>query len=545
MEFQFNNLSCDYDTVAGCGKDAVKSNQDPWFEMDDCSFMDLLSSVFGQESNMANHHEAVSDDCMQHDHSDDSIQASPSELIGTPVDDKPNSVSLAPMETLNNYSKGFAMPRDETMDDLRNGTNGCGRELSTEEILRIAGERFIQFSTNKVDGISMFINPYGPSLSGLSIDEARDVELVNLLLSGAENVRCQQYDVAAEIISRCRSMTSDFGTPVQRIAFYFTEALQEKIRREFGMIITEKDPTEVLCKRLALGTNNTFLATFQKLPFVQVMQFAGVQAIIENVKTDGKIHLIDLQIRSGIQWTALMQGLAECTIQHLKITAVGTSDQRFIEETGKRLTSFAQSLKLPFTFNAVYLTDMMDFREELLNIETDETVVFYSYLMLRSMLSRSDCLENLMRAIARCKPALMVVTEVEANTNSPSFVQRFIEALFFYGVFFDCLDDSLGRDDQSRIMLECAYSREGILNIVAADGQERVTRDVKVHVWRAFLARFGMTEIELSESSRYQASLVLKRFAQGKSCTLDSNGKGLVVGWKGTPLHSLTIWKFS
>ncbi|KAI3460751.1 hypothetical protein Pfo_017414 [Paulownia fortunei] len=568
--FQLNDIPGDYDPLPGCVRDEAnsKSKEDPWFEMDSSGFMDLFSSVFGQENTMekkaelfGNLRQHVSDDGMRHDfwngivpkEIEANLEARQHEDVQPPISEfskhlkeKPLTFSLASCDLLNNYGKRLRMPGQENLNDLSNVSNAGEQKLSMEEILMLAGERFIQFSTNRVDGISMFIHPYGSSLSGLSMDDARDVELVHLLLAAAENVGIQQFDLANKMISRCLWMASDSGTPVQRVALYFAEALQEKINRESGRITTEKKKQpDKQGKGLALGTNSTFLASHQELPFAQVMQFAGIQAIIENVKTAGKIHLIDLQIRSGIQWTGLMQGLSECPIQSLKITAVGTADQRHIEETGKRLLSFAQSLNLPFSFKVVYLTDMRAFKEDLLNIEADEIVVVYSYMMLRSMISKPDLLENLMRAITRLKPALMVVTEVEANHNSPSFVDRFIEALLFYSAFFDCLEDCMERNNQYRAELEGTYFGEGILNIVAADGQERITRNVKLDVWRAFFMRFGMIEIELSHSSRYQASLVLKQFAQGSSCTLECNGKGLTVGWKGTPLHSLTAWKFS
>jgi hypothetical protein len=85
---------------------------------------------------------------------------------------------------------------------------------------------------------------------------------------------------------------------------------------------------------------------------------------------------------------------------------------------------------------------------------------------------------------------------------------------------------------------------EGIRNVVAAKGEERKIRNVKIDVWRAFFARYGMVETELSMSSLYQASLVVQKFDCRNSCTLDMNAKSLIIGWKGTPICSLSVWKF-
>ncbi|KAK1592416.1 hypothetical protein Q3G72_030377 [Acer saccharum] len=85
---------------------------------------------------------------------------------------------------------------------------------------------------------------------------------------------------------------------------------------------------------------------------------------------------------------------------------------------------------------------------------------------------------------------------------------------------------------------------EGITNIVATEGEERKIRHVKLDVWRAFLARYGMEEAEMSMSSLYQADLVMKKFDRWNSCTMNMDGRSLMAGWKGTLMHSLSVWKF-
>ena len=85
----------------------------------------------------------------------------------------------------------------------------------------------------------------------------------------------------------------------------------------------------------------------------------------------------------------------------------------------------------------------------------------------------------------------------------------------------------------------------GIRNIVAMEGNGRIARSVKMEVWSAFFARFRMVELGFSDSSLYQANLVIKQFPCASSCTLDRIGKSVIVGWKGTPVHSISIWKFS
>ncbi|KAL6177047.1 hypothetical protein ACLB2K_053679 [Fragaria x ananassa] len=183
---------------------------------------------------------------------------------------------------------------------------------------------------------------------------------------------------------------------------------------------------------------------------------------------------------------------------------------------------------------------MQDIKDHLFDeIEDEEAVVVYAPLVLRTMIMRPRCLENLMRVMRNINPCLMVVMEVEANHNSPSFVNRFIDALFYYSAFFDCLENCM-KHNKYRVIIEDLL-RKGIRNIVAAEGSERVARSVKMDVWRTFFARFRMVEMSFSNSSLYQASLVAKKYC---CTTLDRNGKCLIVGWKGTLIHSLSAWKF-
>jgi hypothetical protein len=293
--------------------------------------------------------------------------------------------------------------------------------------------------------------------------------------------------------------------------------------------------------------NPAILACYQNVPFSQVAHFAGIQAIVEKVNRAKRIHIIDLEIRNGVQWTVLMQALVsqhESPLELLKISAIGSTSKELIEDTGKRLMSFAETMNIPFSFKVVMVSDMLDLKKDLFELGAEEAVAVYAENSLRSLIALPNRLDSIMKVFRNINPRIVVVMEVEANNNSPSFVNRFIEALFFYSAYFDCFDACMGRDSPNRMIAESKYIRQEIRNIVATEGEERKIRHVKLDVWRTFFARFAMVETELSKSSLYQASLLLNKIARWSSCTLDMNEKSLVIGWKGTPMHSLSVWKF-
>ncbi|KAI4297287.1 hypothetical protein L6164_037181 [Bauhinia variegata] len=465
--------------------------------------------------------------------------------VSQSINKKPcNSSPLTSLGLLKNYGCGFKQTRNfQTIDGSM--AMDVERKLSTEDIIRIAGTRFVQSSSESVD-----FHPYDSCFSGLSHEEKEEVELVQSLLASAEKISYQQFERASTLLNHCESLSSKTGsTAVNRVVAYFSEGLRERLDRETGRISTKVlsqrqsfDPDQAM-----MNLNPISLACHEEIPFCQVTLFCGVQAIIENSMDAKKIHIIDFAIKGEVQWSILMKALEsrhDCPVELLKITAVGTTSKHLLEDAGKRLKNFAQTMNVPFSFKIVMVSSMLDLNKDLFEIDPEETIAVSSHFLLRSMLSQPDHLESMMKVIRNIKPSLMVVTEVEANHNATSFVNRFTETLFFFGAYFDCVEFCMKKDDPNRMILESVYFGHGIRNIVAMEGEERKIRNVKIDVWRAFFQRFGMVEKELSMSSLYQAELVAKRFANGSSCTFEMNENCLLIGWKGTPLHSLSVWEF-
>ncbi|KAH7578246.1 hypothetical protein JRO89_XS01G0359200 [Xanthoceras sorbifolium] len=478
------------------------------------------------------------------------IQCSSTQEFVKPANEIPSPFALSSLELLSNYASGSKKLKGNLSNQPTNDeTNMRGRQkLSTEEIMRVAGARYIHFSVQSFDNFSMDMHPFGYALSGLSEEETRDVELVHLLLAAAEKIGYQQNERASRFLSRCEWIAAERANSLQRVVYYFAEALRGRIDKETGRIAAEEFRAGTSLKDHGLGHNISFLKCYQKLPFNQVMYYAAIQAINENVANASKIHVIDFEIRSGVQWTAFMHALAErqqCPIQLLKITAVGFKFQeKDLEDVAKRLSSFAESLNIPFSFKIVCISCFMDTKEQLFQIRNDESLVVYCTLILRMMLSCPSILENLLGVIKKLNPSIMVVYETEANHNSPSFVNRFTEALFYFGAFFDSLETCLEQDIETRTTIEEILNK-GIRNIVAMEGSDRITRNVKIDVWRAFFTRFRMVEIGFSDSCLYQANLALKRFPHASSCNLETDGKSLITRWKGTPINSLSLWRFT
>ncbi|KAF5819163.1 putative transcription factor GRAS family [Helianthus annuus] len=248
-----------------------------------------------------------------------------------------------------------------------------------------------------------------------------------------------------------------------------------------------------------------------------------------------------------MQYTLMMQVIASRNywqLKHLKITAIGTRSESKIKDTCNHLAEFAQSMNIPFSYKIVMVADMLDFNIDLLELDRHEKVAVYSSVSLSNLIVKPNHLEHLMREIRKINPCITIVNEVEANHASLLFVNRFIDALFFYGALFDSMSVCLVDDDLNRKVAESVYYAYSIHNIVAAEGDDRMIRHTGIDVWRAFFCRFGMVENELSGESLNEAKLLIKNFNCGNCCTIRPSGRCFLVAWDGVPIFSVSAWKF-
>ncbi|KAJ0805948.1 putative transcription factor GRAS family [Helianthus annuus] len=422
------------------------------------------------------------------------------------------------------------------------------QKLSTIERIRMAGLLFID-SSSKVDETSNPSHPFPASTSGLSDDEAKDIDLLLTLLASADKTGQQQFEEANELIELCSKTCSNEGTPVERLVYYFSEAIREKINRETGREASGGlERMRVFDFQTAvMSVDASILAFHKKVPLSQVCQFSAINTLLEHVRRARHIHIIDLEIRSGMQYTLMMQAIAsrsEWQLKHLKITAIGTRSESKIKDTCNHLAEFAQSMNIPFSYKIVMVEDMLDFNIDLLELDRHEKIAVYSSVSLSNLIVKPNRLEHLMREIRKINPCITVISEVEANHTSLVFVNRFIDALFFYGALFDSISICLAGDDLNRKVAESVYYDYSIRNIVAAEGDDRTIRHTGINVWRRFFDRFGMVEIELSSESLNEAKLLIDNFNCGNCCTLRADGRCLIVSWNGVPIFSVSAWKF-
>ncbi|GLT32611.1 hypothetical protein SLA2020_072660 [Shorea laevis] len=93
--------------------------------------------------------------------------------------------------------------------------------------------------------------------------------------------------------------------------------------------------------------------------------------------------------------------------------------------------------------------------------------------------------------------------------------------------------------------LETAFIRSKIRSIVVAEDDDRIFSHMKIDAWRSRFARLGLVETNLGSSSLLQVELLAQMSAPRNSCTVNMNGKSLIFNRKGTPVISVSPWKFN
>ncbi|GAA0164070.1 hypothetical protein LIER_19790 [Lithospermum erythrorhizon] len=153
--------------------------------------------------------------------------------------------------------------------------------------------------------LASFIPPFN-DFPGLSSEDIQNVELAVLLQASAEKVAVREFERAQMSLKMCCCGGSQTGNPIQRLVFYFGEALKDKIDKEMGLLSPFHASENQLDAEQVLRFHLEDMATIQhNLQFNPISHFTGMQSILDNVATAKKIHLIDLGIQCGTHSTIL------------------------------------------------------------------------------------------------------------------------------------------------------------------------------------------------------------------------------------------------
>ncbi|WJX63042.1 Nucleoskeletal protein [Trifolium repens] len=394
-------------------------------------------------------------------------------------------------------------------------------------------------------------------------EDRKGLRLVHLLMAAAEALTGtnKSHHLAQVILIRLKDLVSStHGTNMERLAAYFTDALQTLLNgADTAHGTTTNNHHNKLC--LLTGPHQTdLLSAFQLLqdmsPYVKFAHFTANQAILEAVTHERRVHIVDYDIMEGAQWASLIQSLSSrnegLSGPHLRITALSRNKERgsgrrtttaTVQETGRRLTSFAASVGQPFTFHQCRLDSDEIFRGSSLKLVRGEALVFNCVMHLPHLSYRaSDSIASFFNGAKELGSKLVTLVEEEVGpTSDGGFVDLFMDSLHRYSAMYDSLHAGFPMNKWARSLVEQVFLGPRIMGSVAQlfmNGEE----EEKVRgSWGEWLGAEGFKGVTISYGNHCQSKLLLGLFNDGYRVEEMGNNK-LVLGWKSRPLLSTSIW---
>lgn len=155
-------------------------------------------------------------------------------------------------------------------------------------------------------------------------------ELVTLLIACAEAVSTQSLSLVNHLLQKLGELASPEGTAMQRVAAYFTEGLACRVAHLWPHIY-QPLPIDSSLNDEELQT--AFHLLNHVVPYTKFAHFTANDIILQAFDSADRVHVIDFDVKQGLQWPALFQSLAvrECgPPSHIRITGMKLKSLGFV-----------------------------------------------------------------------------------------------------------------------------------------------------------------------------------------------------------------------
>ncbi|GKU95329.1 hypothetical protein SLEP1_g8700 [Rubroshorea leprosula] len=373
--------------------------------------------------------------------------------------------------------------------------------------------------------------------------EHQGFELVSLLTACVEAIGSRNMALINHFIAKLGDLASPRGSPISRLTAYYTEALALRVTRLWPLTFHLTIPREL--DRVDDDNGTALRLLNQVSPIPKFVHFTSNEILLRAFEGKDRVHIIDFDIKQGLQWPSLFQSLASMTNppSHVRLTGIGESKQE-LTETGDRLAGFAEALNLPFEFHPV-VDRLEDVRLWMLHVKEKESVAVNCMFQLHKTLYDGDggALRDFLGLIRSTNPSVVIMAEQEAEHNVPHLETRVSNSLRYYSAIFDSIDSSLPLDSPVRIKIEEMFAKE-IRNIIACEGSDRHERHESFEKWRKLMEQGGFWCMGIRERELLQSQMLLKMYSRNNYSVKmqGQDGAALTLSWLDQPLYTVSAW---
>ncbi|KAL1088088.1 hypothetical protein V6Z11_D08G227300 [Gossypium hirsutum] len=275
-------------------------------------------------------------------------------------------------------------------------------------------------------------------------------------------------------------------------------------------------------------------------PFIKFACFTSNRAMLEAFRWHDRVHIIDLDIMQGLQWSALFHTLATRTEgpPFVTITGLGRS-MKLLVETGNQLSNIARQFGIPFDFHPI-AKKFGEIDIETIQLQRGEAVAIH--WLQHSLYDATGPNQNTLKHIEQLAPTVLTLVEQDLSHHG-SFLDRFVNSLHYYSSIFDSFGSYLSAEDPNRHRIEHCLLYSEIKNVLAIGGPARTRDDNFGHNWRSELARnLKFQLMPLSSNTMAETELMLNMFWPGYGYSLVGDDGTLRLGWKETCLFTASAW---
>ncbi|KAF8650354.1 hypothetical protein HU200_063963 [Digitaria exilis] len=374
-----------------------------------------------------------------------------------------------------------------------------------------------------------------------SSNEPVVVDLCTLLIHCAQAMSMEgNHNTTTELLRQIRRRASPTGDATQRLAHYFANGLETRLagsgRHVYRSLVSKHTSVVEYLKAYHLYlTACCFETMAYKFSGNEHLQRRRPRRDVE--EEEGSAH------RGLRRWVRLP--VAKLAGLH--------GDMGGRPAGGRRLTSFARDLGVPFEFRTV-VAEWDTVRAHDLAIDPDEVLVVSSITGLGTTMDEfagaGDDVDGpsprdvILGNIREMRPDVFVLCAVNGSYGGPLFVSRFREALFHYSAVFDMIDGggaAAAMDEGQRMVVERDLVGRCALNVIACEGLDRVERPETYRQWQTRCQRAGLRQLPLCMEIVKRLREKVKKYYH-KEFVVDVDHEWVLQGWKGRILYAMSTW---